>query len=58
MPVLADEKLDPRELRPRAMLATALSRLAACDGFVHGLGGALYDERVRLRSLAGPAAQG
>ncbi len=48
MPVLADEKLDPRELRPRAMLATALSRLAACDGFVHGLGGALYDEAMEI----------
>ena len=48
VPVFADEKLDPRELRPRAMLATALSRLAACDGFVHGLGGAVYDEAMEI----------
>jgi hypothetical protein len=48
MPVFADEKLDPRELRPRAMLATALCRLAACDGFVHGLGGAVYDEAMEI----------
>lgn len=48
VPVFADEELDPRELRPRAMLATALCRLAACDGFVHGLGGAIYDEAMEI----------
>ncbi|MCH2162176.1 MAG: hypothetical protein MK085_09930 [Phycisphaerales bacterium] len=41
--VRADELLDPETLRPKALLATALVRLAGCDGFVHGLGGARYD---------------
>jgi hypothetical protein len=31
------------ELRPRALLMTALVRLGACDLFVHGLGGGVYD---------------
>ena len=48
VPVFADEKIEPGELRPRAMLATALCRLGACDGFVHGLGGAIYDEAMEL----------
>ena len=48
VPVFADEKLDPRTLRPRAMLATALCRLGACDGFVHGLGGAIYDQAMEI----------
>lgn len=39
----ADESLDPAALRPKALLATALVRLAGCDGFVHGMGGSIYD---------------
>lgn len=34
----------PREeLAPRALLMTALVRLAGCDAFIHGTGGAAYD---------------
>jgi hypothetical protein len=42
-PVLLGEPLDAASLRPRALLATALARLAGCDLFVHGLGGGVYD---------------
>ncbi len=42
-PVLLGESLDAASLRPRALLATALARLAGCDLFVHGLGGGVYD---------------
>ncbi len=31
------------ELRPRALLMTGLARLGACDLFVHGTGGGVYD---------------
>lgn len=31
------------ELAPRAMLLTGLMRMAACEVFIHGTGGALYD---------------
>lgn len=31
-------------LSPRAVLTTAIMRLAVCDLFVHGTGGALYDQ--------------
>ncbi len=31
------------ELRPRALLMTGLARLAACDLFIHGTGGGIYD---------------
>lgn len=31
------------ELRPRALLMTGLARLGACDLFIHGAGGAVYD---------------
>ena len=35
----------PREqLAPRALLMTALLRAGACDLFIHGLGGAVYDQ--------------
>ena len=44
--VRADEPLNPERLRPKALLATALVRLAGCDGFIHGLGGAVYDEAM------------
>ncbi len=39
------------ELAPRALFMTALVRLAACDLFIHGLGGEKY-ERVTDRWLA------
>lgn len=35
--------LDPTGLAPKALLMTALTRAAACDLFVHGTGGAVYD---------------
>lgn len=56
VPVLAGESLDPRTLRPRALLATAMTRLAACDGFVHGLGGGVYDGAMEawIRGWLGP----
>lgn len=56
VPVLAGESLDPATLRPRALLATAMARLAACDGFVHGLGGGVYDEAMEgwIRGWLGP----
>lgn len=31
------------ELRPRALLMTGLARLGACDVFIHGIGGGVYD---------------
>jgi len=42
-----EEDLDSvptQELAPRALLMTALLRLAGCDLFIHGSGGALYDQ--------------
>lgn len=42
-PTTIDDDPDPDRLRPRALLATMLARLAGCDLFVHGLGGAVYD---------------
>lgn len=41
--VRTGEPIDPTDLRPKALLATALVRLAGCDGFVHGMGGSIYD---------------
>jgi hypothetical protein len=43
--VYAEQALDiPREqLAPRALLMTALLRLAGCDLFIHGAGGEAYD---------------
>lgn len=35
---------DIRSLAPRALLATGLMRLAACDLFIHGIGGTKYDQ--------------
>ncbi|MFO0973745.1 MAG: hypothetical protein U1A27_09945 [Phycisphaerae bacterium] len=35
--------LEPWRLRPRALLLTTFARLALCDLFIHGLGGAIYD---------------
>ena len=34
---------DPATLAPRALLMTGLLRWAACDLFIHGTGGAIYD---------------
>jgi len=42
-PVTVGEPIELDALRPRALLATALARLAGCDLFVHGLGGGVYD---------------
>ncbi len=39
---------DVRSLAPRALLLTGLLRLAACDLFVHGLGGGGYDHATEL----------
>lgn len=41
-----EEDLDaiaPQELAPRALLMTALLRMAGCELFIHGTGGAEYD---------------
>lgn len=35
--------IDRAGLMPRALLVTALARLFACDLFIHGLGGGVYD---------------
>lgn len=35
--------IDPTTLAPRALLVTAMMRLAGCELFVHGTGGAAYD---------------
>ncbi len=35
--------IDPGELAPRALLMTAIVRMALCDLFIHGTGGAAYD---------------
>ncbi len=45
-PVYSDElmNIDHRELAPRALMLTAFMRLFACDLFVHGLGGGIYDQ--------------
>ncbi len=37
------ESIDRSKLAPRALLATAAMRLAGCELFVHGTGGAVYD---------------
>jgi hypothetical protein len=36
------------QLAPRALFMTAILRLAACDLFIHGLGGGLYDRVTEL----------
>ncbi|MBX3315680.1 MAG: hypothetical protein KF902_02315 [Phycisphaeraceae bacterium] len=36
-------EIPPHELRPRALLMTGLARLGACDAFIHGTGGGMYD---------------
>jgi hypothetical protein len=38
----------PIDLLPRALFMTALVRLAMCDLFVHGTGGAIYDRAMEL----------
>jgi hypothetical protein len=44
-PVFASDlpDVDPSHLAPRALLMTALERLAMCDLFIHGTGGGQYD---------------
>lgn len=42
-PVTADTLDGPGTLVPRALLFTGLLRLAACDLYIHGTGGAEYD---------------
>jgi hypothetical protein len=46
-------------LMPKALLMTALLRLAGCDLFVHGVGGFVYDRAMEQwhRSWLGPALQ-
>ncbi len=38
-----DEPSRPK-LRPKALITTLYARLLLCDGFVHGIGGAKYDQ--------------
>lgn len=38
------EATQSRAIRPRALLLTAFARLFCCDLFIHGLGGARYDQ--------------
>ncbi len=38
--------IDPARLRPRALLMTAIMRLAVCDLFIHGRGGIAYDRAM------------
>jgi len=40
---LGDSNTESGRLAPRALLLTAVMRLAGCDLFIHGRGGALYD---------------
>jgi len=46
LPVFSHELADIpiEQLAPRALLLTALLRAFACDLFIHGLGGGLYDQ--------------
>lgn len=37
------ESLDPLQHAPRGLLMTGLMRIAACDLFIHGTGGGVYD---------------
>lgn len=52
------ESIPAHELAPRALLMTALLRLAACDLFIHGTGGVAYDRVTDawLASWLGPDA--
>jgi len=38
------ESIDRATLVPRALLVTAMMRLAGCELFIHGTGGAVYDQ--------------
>lgn len=51
------EGLDPESLAPKALLLTGLLRIAACDLYIHGTGGAAYDaaSEAWLRSWIGAA---
>jgi len=48
----ADDLAEGGRLAPRALLMTAMVRLAGCDLFIHGSGGAAYD-RITDRWIAG-----
>ncbi len=50
MPVYSTQldEIPPEQLGPRALLMTAIVRLAGCDLFIHGTGGASYD-RITAR---------
>lgn len=52
------ETIPGHELAPRALLMTALLRLAACELFIHGTGGVAYDRVTDawLASWLGPDA--
>lgn len=51
LPIYAKDALGPGEsLAPRALVLTALFRIAGCELFIHGLGGGVYD-RVTDRWL-------
>lgn len=52
------EAIPAHELAPRALLMTALLRLAACDLFIHGTGGVAYDRVTDawIASWLGPDA--
>jgi hypothetical protein len=52
---LADQRQRGVKIRPRALVTTLYARLFLCDLFVHGIGGAKYDELtdVLIRRLFG-----
>lgn len=51
------ETCTPDELAPRGLTMTGLMRLGACDLFIHGLGGGVYDQ-VTDRWLEGWLGEG
>ena len=55
---LADWRRQGLKIRPRALATTLYARLFLCDLFVHGIGGARYDELtdVLIRQLFGVPA--
>lgn len=66
LPVYSNDPPTSEHLAPRALLLTALLRIGACNLFIHGTGGGVYDritdrwlslvrEDARTRSLVGEA---
>jgi hypothetical protein len=55
-PLLSGEK--PDFVAPRALTLTAIARLALCDAFIHGTGGARYDRAMErwIRAAFGEEA--